>query len=183
MSPGRTGAAATGESGPGSGAISKPAARGASSPTDQRCLSGARAAAAIRLDAQSASTTASRAPQLIRICSSCAPREAVLIGVGDRAHPRAAEIGRQDRRTVAAHQRDPVAGFDASLREPRRHPSGDIQRLGEAPVRVAGSQHRPFRRARGASREHRRQRAFRRREALREGGKRRVGIVRKQGLP
>jgi hypothetical protein len=101
----------------------------------------------------------------------------------DRAHPRAAEIGSQDRRSVAAHQRDAVAGFDASLCEPRGHPTGDAQRLGESPNRVAGSENRALRRARGASRQHRGQRAFRRRNALRECGERRVGIVRKQRLP
>ena len=67
----------------------------------------------------SASTTSdARRCEFVRMCASCAPREAVLIGTGDRADPAAAEKDLDSSGAVAADHRDTVAALDAGAGEP-----------------------------------------------------------------
>ena len=82
----------------------------------------------------------------------------------DDAGPGAAEIGLHQGRTVAADQRDPIAGREARFGEPRGHARGDLARPRERPANVAGAEQLAFRKALGLTRQHQRQGALIRRE-------------------
>jgi hypothetical protein len=71
--------------------------------------------------------TSNRALEFARMCCSCAPREAVLIGTSTApSQPQPRKISMNLR--VRAHQRDAIACNDTSRGEAARRPRRQIRR-------------------------------------------------------